>query len=240
MRIAGLIAYGHGMPTDVEPHPVKALLFDFFNTLFHVVDDADWIREVAHDRGLNLDDDAIARIVEELEAAWTLPEVARAQQGRDLTPEAHRTAALTWLRAVPALAPIAEHLYEHLASPRCWVPYDDTATVLRELRSRGVPVGVVSDIAWDIRETFAHHGLDGLVDAFALSYEVKATKPDPRLFECACEGLGIPPDHVLMVGDTPASDAGAVMLGMRAYILPATGAMARRRGLDAVLRLLEV
>lgn len=239
MRIAGIIARGLSAPTDIEPQPVKAVIFDFSGTLFHAIDDAEWIRAVAREQGEDLDDGAVARLVAELEAAWALPEVARAQQGRDLSAEAHRAAGLTWIRAVEELARLAEPLYDHLISPRCWVPYEDTRPVLEELRRRGLPIGVVSDIAWDIREIFAHHGLAGVVDAFALSYEHGATKPDPRLLGHACDELGVDPRQVLMVGDTPGSDGGGVAVGMRAYILPATGATARRRGLDAVLRLVE-
>lgn len=239
MRIAGIIARGHGMTTDVEPQPVKAVLFDFSNTLFHVIDDADWVREVARAEGVRLDDDRVAALVAGLEAAWSLPEVMRAQQGRDLSAEAHRAAGVAWIGAVEGLAAMAEEMYDYMRSPRCWVPYDDTRPVLAELRARGLPVAVVSDIAWDIRETFAYHGLDRLVDVFALSHELAATKPDPAMFGYACDTLGVDPRHALMVGDTPASDGGAAALGMRAYILPATGSMARRRGLDAVLRLVE-
>lgn len=237
MRIAGIGARTLGEEIATEPQPVKAVLFDFSNTLFHVLDDADWIRAVAAERGTPFDEETITRLVGELEAAWALPHVVEAQQGRDLSPERHRTAGTTWLNAVGELAPLTEELYAFLTTPPCWVPYDDVAPVLTELRRRGLPVGVVSDIAWDIRETFAYYGLAGLVDAFALSYELGAAKPDPAVFGHACEQLGAEPDQVLMVGDTPASDGGAAALGMRAYVLPATGAMARRRGLDAVIDL---
>ncbi|MQA83976.1 MAG: HAD-IA family hydrolase [Streptosporangiales bacterium] len=239
MRIAGIVARGLSTPTDIEPQPVKAVLFDFSGTLFHTIDDAEWIRAVAQEHGADLDDETVARLVAELEAAWALREVARAQHARDLSTEVHRAAGLAWIRAVEGLAPLAEPMYDYLTSPRCWVPYDDTRPVLEELHRRGLPVAVVSDIAWDIRETFEYHRLRELVDVFALSYEHGATKPDPRLFGYACEELGVDPRQVLVVGDTPGSDGGGAALGMRAYILPATGATARRRGLDAVLRLVE-
>lgn len=243
MRIAGIVAHGHGVVhgvvTDAEPQPVKAVLFDFSNTLFHVIDDADWITTVARAEGADLADDRVDELVAELEAAWSHPEVMRAQDGRDLSPQAHRRAGLAWIGAVAELSGLADPMYDYMRSPACWVPYDDTRPTLEALRSRGLPVGVVSDIAWDIRETFAHRGLGDLVDAFALSHELGATKPDAAVFGHACEALGVDPQQVLMVGDTPGSDGGAAALGMRALILPATGSMARRRGLDAVLRLVE-
>lgn len=243
MRIAGFRSRGlnddPGNDPDVEPQPITAVLFDFSNTLFHAMDTFDWLRAAADAQGRTLDDAAVGRLVAELEAAWSLPDVVAAQEGRDLSPEAHRIAGLTWLRAVEDLAELAEPLYDRLTAPESWVPYDDTAAVLKQLRQRGVPVGVVSDIAWDVRATFTHHGLDGLVDTFVLSYEHGVGKPDPELFRAACEGIGADPRRTLMVGDNPASDGGASAIGIRSFILPVDGALARLRGLDTVLRMVD-
>lgn len=240
MRLAGFRSRGlGGDDPDVEPQPITAVLFDFSNTLFHAIDTADWLRAAAADQGRALDDAAVSRLVTELENAWSLPDVVAAQEGRDLSPDAHRAAGLTWLRAVADLAELAEPLYDRLTAPESWVPYDDTAAALERLRRRGVPVGVVSDIAWDVRATFAHYGLDGLVDSFVLSYEHGVGKPDPKLFHAACEEIGADPRRTLMVGDNPSSDGGASAVGIRSYILPVDGALARRRGLDTVLRMVD-
>ena len=99
-----------------------------------------------------------------------------------------------------------------------------------------VPVGVVSDTGWDIRPVFVHHGLDRFVDAFVLSCEHGDVKPAPGLFLAACAALGVAPEHTLMVGDNPLSDGGAVDAGMSTLLLP-VAEPGRRRGLDAVLRL---
>ncbi|MGH3319999.1 MAG: HAD family hydrolase [Streptosporangiaceae bacterium] len=239
MRIAGTRPLGlYRTDPDVEPQPIEAVLLDFSNTLFHIVDDAVWLRMAAAAEDVTYDDATLARLVAALDAAWTRPEVARAQEGRDLSAANHRAAGLAWIKAVDELVPLADTMYDLMASPRCWIPYDDTRPVLAALRERGMPVGVVSDIAWDIRPTFEHYGLRDYVDAFALSYELGASKPDPKVFRHACAALGVHPHRTLMVGDTPASDGGAAWLGMRAFVLPAEGAAARRRGLDIVPRLL--
>ncbi|MGX1669244.1 HAD hydrolase-like protein [Streptomyces sp. NPDC055400] len=59
------------------------------------------------------------------------------------------------------------------------------------------------------------------------------------LFQLACDELGVSPAEALMVGDHPAKDGGAVAAGLRAYVLPSGAAPGARRGLDAVLRLVE-
>ncbi|HEY0529988.1 MAG TPA: HAD-IA family hydrolase, partial [Actinoplanes sp.] len=96
-------------------------------------------------------------------------------------------------------------------------------------------VAVVSNIGFDIRPHFAAWGLDSLVDAYVLSYEVGRTKPDPAIFLRACGMLGVDPERALMVGDTPA-DAGAVQAGCAALVLPAAEA-GRCNGLAATLAL---
>ncbi|MQA96157.1 MAG: GNAT family N-acetyltransferase [Streptosporangiales bacterium] len=238
MRIAGVPAAGYGdIPFDEEPRPIEAVLFDFSGTLFHAVDDTEWIR-LAAGPGRSFGDDELARLVGELESAWRRPEVRAAQEGRDLSVEAHRQAGLTWVRAVPELAPLAGGLYGVLTSPEGWVPFEDSGRVLTELRRRGIPVGVVSNIAWDLRPIFRHHGLEHLVDVFVHSHDFAVTKPDPTLYAMACAKLGADPRNTLMVGDTPAADGGAAYSGLRAYVLPITGVTARRRGLADVLRLL--
>ncbi|MGY5099787.1 HAD-IA family hydrolase, partial [Streptomyces sp. 900105245] len=110
-------------------------------------------------------------------------------------------------------------LYERHMSPAAWSPYPDAGTVLRTLRERGVGVGVVSNIGWDLRPVFREHGLDPYVDAYVLSYEHGVQKPDPRLFSVACEALGADPRQVVMVGDSRAADGGAAALGCRVHFV---------------------
>ena len=93
----------------------------------------------------------------------------------------------------------------------------------------------MSNVGFDIRPHFAAWGLDALVDAFVLSYEVGRCKPDPAIFLRACGMVGADPERTLMVGDTPA-DAGAVKAGCAALVLPAAEP-GRSNGLDATLAL---
>lgn len=218
-----------------EPRPIRAVLFDFSNTIFHTVDTVTWLRAAARRAGTSMDAPTADRLAKELTAAWTLPEVMAAQTGRDLSPERHEAATVAWARAVPELAPLAKALSDELRDPGCWLPYDDTRPVIATLRAAGLPVGVVSNIGWDLRGYFPAYGIT--VDAVTLSCDLGAEKPDRRLFDDACAQLGADPRDVLMVGDTPASDGAAASVGMRVHLLPRGGEMAVRRGLDAVLRL---
>lgn len=236
MLIAGFDDTTH-TPRE-EPRPVRAVLFDFSNTIFHTVDTVTWLRAAASRTGAVLDAATAERLAKELATAWSRPDVMAAQTGRDLSSERHAAATLAWVRAVPELAPLAEALNDELRDVRTWLPYDDTGPVIAALRAAGFPVGVVSNIGWDLRPYFPAYGIT--VDGFTLSCELGAEKPDRRLFDHACAQLGSDPRDTLMVGDTPVSDGAAAIVGMPVHLLPRGGELARDRGLDAVLRLAGV
>lgn len=219
--------------------PVQAVLFDFSNTLFQMIDLETWLRRVGSAAGrlAVLDEPgAVAKISEQLRAAFRLPSVVALQEGRDLSSAQHRRAMWGWWQQVDFLRGAEEAAYRELTAPDAWVPYPDTEPVLRALRERGRRIAIVSDFAWDLRTHLAHHGLDALIDACVISYEQGREKPDPQLFLKACADLGADPRATLMVGDNPVRDGGAAACGLRTYILPAehrTG----ERGLTDVQRL---
>lgn len=45
-------------------------------------------------------------------------------------------------------------------------------------------------------------------------------KPDPEPFLLACERLGVPPEHTLMVGNNRLADSGSICVGCHCLILP--------------------
>lgn len=133
---------------------------------------------------------------------------------RDLDPRFHRQAYLDVLRkSGVAHEDQAVGLYERVIDPGCWSAYPDTAEVLASLKDRGIKVAVLSNIAFDIRPAFADLGVEHLVDAFVLSFEVGAIKPDPKIFEHALAALGSEPERTLMIGDSEEADGAARKVG---------------------------
>jgi len=222
---------------DEPVPPLEAVLFDFANTLFRMVPTDVYLRRVWAAAGRDVAELDIDSVVREMQEAALLPHVRAAQEGRDTSVERHREATRVWFGEVPQLAGIFEQAYEAVCAQENWYAYDDAAPVLRELAARGVPMGVVSDIVWDVRRDLEAVGLGGAVGAYALSYQLGCEKPEPRMFLKACADLGADPRRTLMVGDNPARDGGAVLCGLRALILPAE-ARTGTRGLDGVLKLL--
>lgn len=139
---------------------------------------------------------------------------------RDRSAELHRAAFTGMSRRVRLPDPgLHDALYERHMSPAAWTPYPDTAEVLRTLRDRGIGIGVISNIGWDLRPVFREHGLDAYVGAYVLSYEHGVQKPDPRLFATACAELDTDPRQVVMVGDSRRADGGAAALGCRVHFV---------------------
>ncbi|MGH7912782.1 MAG: HAD family hydrolase [Candidatus Dormibacteraceae bacterium] len=160
----------------------------------------------------------------------------RAERDRDRSSAAHRHADRVCLRAAGIRDDeLIDAIYE-LFIARTMPPYPDSEGVLRELRRLGILVAVVSNCGWDIRGRFEEQNLDRYVDAFALSFEHGTVKPEPQLFEVACELLGVRPAGAAMIGDDPATDGGAASYGIAALILPKV-APGQYRGLDLAVRL---
>lgn len=221
------------------------MLFDFHGTLAQVEEPRQWVLAAAAACGVELDRVRATALADRLLTAGRAggplparvpPRLAELWADRDLYPHAHRGAYTGLAETVDAgIEGFADALYERLLIPDGWVPYPDTEPVLGALREAGVKVAVVSNIGFDLRPLFAAWKLDGLVDAWALSYEVGRCKPDPGIFLRACGMLGVDPERTFMVGDTPA-DAGAVRAGCGVLVLPGADP-GRPNGLGAVLDL---
>ncbi len=120
---------------------------------------------------------------------------------------------------------LAARVYEEFGDATRWRAYDDVAPALGRLRAAGLRTGVVSN--WDRRlpGLLEGLGLAGLLDTILTSAEVGLHKPDPRIFELACQRLGTVPARSAHVGDHYYADyIGATALGMRAVMIDRHGA----------------
>lgn len=210
------------------------------------IDPVAWVTAAAADCGVALDHGKATVLADRIATAGGLPGVAKPARippqlaeywaDRDLYEHAHRNAyvglASTVVSDVPGLA---EAIYNRVESPHCWQPYPDTLPTLTALYAAGIKIGVVSNIGFDIRPLLQAWGLSQLCDTVVLSFEAGCVKPDPKIFWQACSALGVPPERVLMVGDTPA-DAGAVSAGCAAFIV-SSAPVGRPNGLINAYRL---
>lgn len=226
---------------------IRAVLFDFAGTLFAPRPTVECVRLAGERTGFALSDAEAADLAERYLAAGfpgapypaDVPaHLVDAYARRDLGPGEHRTAYVGLLSTVPSPVPgFTERLYEQILSPDGWVPYADAHEVVTGLIGRGLRVGVISNVGFDLRPVLRHHGLAELAERSTFSFEHGFTKPDPRLFAQALKSLEATADETLMVGDHAEADAGGEALGIRTVIWPMSppGAIhGLRRVLDEV------
>jgi epoxide hydrolase-like predicted phosphatase len=80
-------------------------------------------------------------------------------------------------------------------------------------------IGLLSNIATNwIKDNFLNIEEQALFDTMVFSYEVGMTKPDPRIFELACERLGVEPSEAVMIDDVEWYCQSAQSLGMKAIV----------------------
>lgn len=229
---------------------IRTVLFDFSGTLFRVEPVHQWLRSVLRERGRTMPEDEFARCAAALEAAGALPGgapplripdvLAPVWAVRDTDMHRHRAAYTGLAREVPLPSEeLYDALYDRHMTPDAWLPYPDAEEVLRGLRERGIEVGVVSNIGWDLRPVFRAHGLDPLVDSYTLSFEHGVQKPDARLFRAAFDELGREPGEVLMVGDDRRADGGAAAVGCAVHFVDHLPVHERPGGLRPVLGLVD-
>lgn len=207
---------------------IRGVLFDYSGTLFRL-EPGSW------GDGLPLSDDEVTRLL----TAPTNPsrylpaELADAWARRDLDPEMHCGVYVGSLRA--AGIEVADALYERMLAPASWRPYPDTLAALRRLRAAGIPVAVLSNISWDIRDVFERTGAGSLVEQFVLSFAEGVAKPHPKIFLLACQRIGVAPEQVLMIGDSAENDGAAAEIGCRTAIVEPLPTAARPDALLAAL-----
>jgi len=119
---------------------------------------------------------------------------------------------------------IARRVYDEFGDPGRWCPYSDVRPAFERLRARGIRLGLISN--WDGRLRRLVDGLDlaELLDVVISSADVGLHKPDPRIFELACDRVGVAPADAAHVGDHQYADIiGAEAVGMTPVLIDRHG-----------------
>jgi putative hydrolase of the HAD superfamily len=114
----------------------------------------------------------------------------------------------------------AREIYDEWAENQHFFLYDDVAPVLRELASRGLKIGLISNSHRPLTSFQQHFELDGLITAAVSSSEHGFMKPHPSIFTAAMTLAGVQPSESMMVGDSLSHDIdGARRVGMRGVLV---------------------
>lgn len=103
-------------------------------------------------------------------------------------------------------------------------PREGALETLSRLREADISTGLMSNCLADTSDLWPSTPFAGLFDASILSFEVGMVKPDPGIYELACERLGVEPSDCLFVGDGGSNElTGATNAGMDAVLIRAPG-----------------
>jgi putative hydrolase of the HAD superfamily len=128
--------------------------------------------------------------------------------------------SLAWLArqlgARPTTTTLAAATEVRLAAERRFAqPRPEALPLLRELRERGLRIGVISDCTAELPELFAELPIAPLVDAAVFSCVTGSVKPDPDNYLACCHQLQVPPSSCWYVGDGGSNELhGARAVGM--------------------------
>ena len=202
---------------------LKAVTFDFWGTLVDAGHDLRAQRAELLCR--YLPDCSLERALQAYARAWA-EFTHEIDQGYGLTPQTVLSLTLDDLDA--NLAPP-----DRTAVLRAWqeatlrVPpplLPGVRGVLRELRGRGLLIGLISDTGVSpgrvLRQFLASKGLIALFDWMTFSDETGVTKRRPQAFLYTLRALGVRPEEAMHVGDLPSTDVeGARAAGMHTALV---------------------
>jgi len=91
--------------------------------------------------------------------------------------------------------------------------FGDSLQILRTLREAGFRLGVISDWQRGLAYFCEELGIGTFLDVVVASGELGFQKPDRRLFDVACERIGVSSREILHVGDLALDIEGAQAAG---------------------------
>jgi HAD superfamily hydrolase (TIGR01509 family) len=136
---------------------------------------------------------------------------------------------------------LAARLIEESFLLEGWEVYPEASEVLEEVRSRGIPMGVVSNWPPTLEATLEAAGLRQYFDVIVVSGVVGYAKPHPEIFRLALSQLNVPPERALFVGDSIELDVeGPAAAGMSSILIDREQRLGEHHGkIESLYELLE-
>jgi dihydrofolate synthase/folylpolyglutamate synthase len=214
---------------------IRAVTFDVGGTLIEPWPSVGSVyAEVAARQGVKVEAEALDR---QFAQAWAARKDFR-HRVSDWSKLVRQTFA--GLTAAPPDAKLFAALYSHFATTAPWRIFDDVTPCLRELKRRGLKLGIISN--WDdrLRPLLRELQLDSYFDSIVISAEAGAQKPEPKIFQIAAAQLNTPPEAILHIGDSSSEDAaGARAAGLQALLLTRGKSLAVLSSLHALPALIR-
>ncbi len=192
--------------------PLRALVFDAYGTLFNVHSVVETCEALFPGKGI-----ALSQLwrTKQLEYSWLRSLMGRYVDFNQVTQEglqyACESLGLTYSQS--ALATL-DNAYRTLAL------FDDTLPALAQLRHQQpvLKLAILSNGAVEMLDAVvSHNKLDKMLDAVISVDEVKIFKPDPRVYQLACDRLGLNRDQIGFVSSNGWDAAGAKSFGFTTF-----------------------
>ena len=187
---------------------MRAVIFDLWDTLV--------LYDVEHSRAterriaerLGTDPDRFHRIWRE----------SRSERDGGSLADSFRAVGATD-ESLPELLDLRRNAFREVAVPRA-----GALETLRELRQRGLRLGMISVCSEEVAELWEETPFAGLFDSTVFSCSVGLRKPDPAIYRLALDELDVEPADAMFVGDGANDElAGAERVGMRAVLILRAG-----------------
>jgi putative hydrolase of the HAD superfamily len=191
-----------------------AVVFDLFGTLIDILPQSVYDEAGAEvSAGLGVPADEFLRVWRDISP--------NRNSGQFGSVEGDIRHACGLLRVRPAPAQVARAAAIRLAlQRRNQVPRPGAIETLLKLKSSGRKIALVSDAFVDVTRVWPESEFAGLMDAAVFSCDLGVTKPDPAMYNTACERIGVTPARCLYVGDGGSSElSGAKALGMTPVLI---------------------
>jgi len=140
----------------------------------------------------------------------------------DRRPERDTGTLADAFRSMGATEQLVPELVElrHASFREVCVPRPGALETLRELRRRGIKLGMISVCSEEVALLWGETQFAGLFDSTVFSCAVGLRKPDPAIYRLALDELGVEPADAMFVGDGANDElAGAERVGMRAVLI---------------------
>ena len=209
---------------------VKAVFFDFYNTLVRFWPPLDEIQQAScRELGLNVSKEGIRK-------GYTLADEYMSTENSKV-PLAERTVEergrffaeyerlVIKGAGVDVTLRLAEQVWEMaIQVPKDFDLFEDVLLGLELLKKRGIIMGVISNLRSDMRELCEQLGLTPYLNFFVTSTDAGAEKPHAPIFLTALRRAQVEPGEAVHVGDQYRSDVqGAREVGITPVLIDREG-----------------
>lgn len=188
---------------------VKACVFDAYGTLFDV---HSAVMRYADEVGACAEALSALWRQRQLEYSWTRTLMGRYADFWKITDDSLEFALKSYkLEGRAGLKDRLMGAYRELSA------YPDASKMLQDLKAMGMKVAILSNGTSSMLDSaLSASGLSTLLDACLSVDEVRIYKPDPRVYQFACDRLEVRPEEVCFVSSNAWDIGGAAAFGFNA------------------------